>query len=490
MIKEILINVEPQEKRVVVVENGVISDFYIERTGHKPLVGNIYKGRIDSIVNSIGAAFVDIGLEKRGFLYLSEAEDLDFEESIPGPRPKVCVREFKVGQEVMVQVVKEQFGTKGPRLTSHISIPGRYLVLMPQDAHKGISRRIEDDAERRRLRILLNELKLPDDLGFIVRTVGSGKTKKEFQRDAHFLLKLWRGIQKNSQRLKAPSLVYEEYDVILRVVRDSFTEDVNKLIIDSKYEFKRVYRFISTFLSHLKKRIEWYRQPIPLFEHKQIEDQIDKIYETKIFLKCGGYIVIEPTEGLVVVDVNSGRFKKKMSQEDMAVVVNTEAAIEIARQLRLRDLGGIIVTDFIDMFRDNHRRQVMEKLKQALILDHAKTDVSGMSKLCLVEMTRERTHRTIESVSYETCPHCAGRGRVKSTATLVISALKGLKQQLKLLPRHVKEISFYLSPKVAQRLLNEDRQHISNLERFFRRKINVIEAIDLGVEEFRIIPNT
>lgn len=489
MSKEILVNIEPQEKRVAVVEGGILSDFYIERPGQKPLVGNIYKGRIESIVNSIGAAFVDIGLVKKGFLYLSEAEDLeaDFEEIKPQTKP--LPGEFKVGQEILVEVVKEQFGTKGPRLTAHISIPGRYLVLMPQDSRCGISRRIEDDAERRRLRGLLKELKLPQDLGFIVRTASLGKTKRELQKDAHFLLKLWRSVSRDSLRKPAPSLIYEEYDVVLRVVRDSFTEDVDKLIIDSKYEFKRVYRFVSSFLPHLKKRIEWYRSLEPLFEHnKGIEEQIDKIYAPKIYLKCGGYIIIEPTEGLVVVDVNSGSFKKKLKQEDMAFLVNSEAAVEIARQLSLRDLGGIIVIDFIDMPYENQRRLVLNKLRTALSFDHAKTDILGMSKLCLVEMTRERTHRTIESVSYETCPCCAGRGKVKSAVTLAISVLKELKQKLKVMPRDIRDVRVYLSSKVAERLLTEDKQHIASLEKYFRKKISIIASSDINIGEVKINP--
>lgn len=488
MAKEILINIEPQEKRVAVVEGGVLSDFYIERPGQKPLVGNIYKGRIDSIVSSIGAAFVDIGLAKKGFLYLSEAEDLEADLEDIKPKNVKAAKEFKVGQEILVQVVKEQFGTKGPRLTAHISIPGRYLVLMPQDGRRGISRRIEGEAERRRLRSLLNELKLPDNIGVIVRTASLGKNKREFQKDIHFLLQLWRSVSKESLREPAPSLVYEEYDVVLRIVRDSFSEDIDKLLIDSKYEFKRVYRFVASFLPHLKRKIEWYRQNQPLFEAKSIEEQIDKIYAPKIYLKCGSYIVIEPTEGLVVVDVNSGSFKKKLRQEDMAFLVNSEAAAEIARQLRLRDLGGIIVIDFIDMPYERERRQILDKLRSALSFDHAKTDILGMSKLCLVEMTRERTHRTIESLSYETCPSCSGRGKVKSAATLAISALKDLKQKLKLTPRQIREATVYLAPKVAERLVNEDKEHVVNLEKYFRKRIKIIASSDVGIGEVRIMP--
>ncbi|MFQ5680764.1 MAG: ribonuclease E/G [Candidatus Omnitrophota bacterium] len=488
MSKDILINIEPQEKRVAVLQDGVLTDFYIERPEHKSLVGNIYKGRIESIVKSIGAAFVDIGLSRKGFLYLSEAQDLEADLDNNGGSATNNQREFRAGQEILVQVVKEPFGNKGPRLTSHISIPGRYLVIMPQDAHRGISRRIEDDKERRRLRGLLKELKLPDNLGFIVRTVSQGRGSKELQRDAHFLLKLWRSILKASKRGAAPSLVYAEYDVVLRVVRDSFTEDVHKLIIDSKYEFKRVYRFVSTFLSHLKKKVEWYRGDDTLFGRRDVERQIEKIYAPRVFLKCGGHIVIEPTEGLVVVDVNSGRFKKKLRQEDMAVAVNTEAAAEIARQLRLRDLAGIIVVDFIDMAEDKHRRLILNKLKFALSFDHARTDVLGMSRVCVVEITRERTHRAVESISYETCPCCGGRGKVKSAATLAIAALKQLKQKLRGLPRQAREVSVYLPPKVADRLMKDDRQHLRDIEKQFRRRVNIVPYVGCAMEEVRILP--
>ena len=317
MPKEILINAELQEKRVAILDNNRLEEFYIERPQDKTIVGNIYKGKIEAVLPSLGAAFVDIGMPKKGFLYLSEVEY--FFESLE--TKNASPREIKKGQEVLVQVVKESYGTKGPRFSCHIGLPGRYLVLMPQDNQIGVSRRIEDEEERRRLRQVFQELKLPKDVGFIVRTAASGKSKKELIRDAHFLLKLWKRLERITKNKAAPSLIYEEYDLVLRAIRDSFTEDVTKLIIDSKAEYYRVQRFMRAFLSYLANRVELYRGD-DLFEEKDVERQINKIFESKAYLKSKAYLVIEPTEGLVVIDVNSGGFRGKSGQEEAIFKVN------------------------------------------------------------------------------------------------------------------------------------------------------------------------
>ncbi|MCX5710730.1 MAG: ribonuclease E/G, partial [Candidatus Omnitrophica bacterium] len=293
-----------------------------------------------------------------------------------------------------MQVVKEGFGTKGPRLSTQIGLAGRYLVIMPGGSGAGISRRIEDDAERKRLRQLFSELKLPKDVGFIVRTAASGKSKLELMRDAQFLYKLWKRLEKTIGGKKAPALIYEEYDLSLRAIRDSFTDDVSKLLVDSKPEFYRIQNFMRTFLGYLRNKVELYKGD-DLFGDKDIERQISKTFESKVYLKSKAYLVIEPTEGLVVIDVNSGGFKKKLSQEDAAFKVNCDAAVESARQLALRDLGGIIVIDFIDMEKERHRREVLNVLKKALSLDKAKYDILGISKFGVVEMTRERVHKTV-----------------------------------------------------------------------------------------------
>ncbi|MFH0855060.1 MAG: Rne/Rng family ribonuclease [Candidatus Omnitrophota bacterium] len=479
MSKEILVNIEPQEKRVAVVSEGQLQEFYIERPQDRTIVGNIYKGKIEAVLPSLGAAFVDIGLPKKGFLYLSEIE-FAF-ESVDEPGLKKD-KEIKKGQEVLVQVVKESFGTKGPRLSTHIGLAGRYLVIMPQDKQVGISRRIEDDVERRRLRQIFNELKLPKDVGFIVRTAACGKSKQELGRDAQFLYKLWKRLEKIVEQKKSPSLIYEEYDLTLRAIRDSFTEDISKLIVDSKPEYYRIQNFMRTFLSYLAKKVEFYRGD-DLFGEKDIERQIIRINESRVYLKSKAYLVIEPTEGLVVIDVNSGGFKKKFNQEETAFKVNSEAAMEVARQLVLRDLGGIIVIDFIDMEKEGHRREIFNLLKRALSGDRAKYDILGISKFGVVEMTRERIHKTVQMLSFQSCPYCQGRGRVKSAMTIAIYALKELKRFLK--GKNLKEVNVTLSPSVIGEIL-KNKEDLRSIEYKFKTKVNFISNPTLHIEDVHI----
>jgi len=479
MPKEILINIEPQEKRVAIVNADRLEEFYIERPQDKTIVGNIYKGKIEAALPSLGAAFVDIGLPKKGFLYLSEIESVF--ESLETPQ-QVTPRKIEKGQEVLVQVVKESFGTKGPRLSCHIGIAGRYLVLMPQDKQIGVSRRIEGDEERKRLRQAFKEFRLPEDVGFIVRTAARGKSKQELFRDAKFLLKLWKRMEDIIRSKKAPSLIYEEYDLTLRAIRDSFSDDVSKLIVDSKPEYYRIQRFMKTFLSYLTKRVELYRRD-DLFTDKDIERQINKIFESKVYLKSKAYIIIEPTEGLVVIDVNSGGFKKKLDQEETAFKVNCEAAQEVAHQLKLRDLGGIIVIDFIDMEREPHRREVLNVLKQALSNDRAKYDILGISEFGLVEMTRERIHKTVQTLSYQPCPYCQGKGKVKSPLTMSIYAIRELRRLLK--AKTLKEVNLTLNTVVIDEIL-KDRANLRFLENRFKTKINLISNPALHIEDMRI----
>lgn len=479
MPREILINVGPQEKRVAVVDNGRLEEFYIERPQDKTIVGNIYKGRIEAVLPSIGAAFVDIGLDKKGFLYLSETEEIF--ESLE--TAKTGVREVKKGQEVLVQVVKESFGTKGPRISCHIGLAGRYLVLTPQDSHIGVSRRIEDEEEKKRLKNLLLELKLPKGMGFIVRTACCGKSRQELLRDAHFLMKLWKRIEKIMQGKKAPALVYEEYDLTLRAIRDSFTDDVSKLIVDSKPEYQRIMHFMRAFLNYLTGKVEFYRGE-DLFEEKDVERQISRIFESTVYLKSKGYIIIEPTEGLVVIDVNSGGFKKNnINQEEAAFRVNCEAAQEVARQLRLRNLGGIIVVDFIDMEKEGHRREVLNVLKKELSQDKAKYDILGISKFGVVEMTRERIHKTVQMLSYQACPYCRGKGKVKSALTMSIYALKELRRFLK--GKSQKEANITLNPEVANEIL-QNKADLRLIEHKFRTKINLIANPAAHIEDIKI----
>jgi len=430
MPKEILVNIKEGEKCVAIIEDGILDDFYIEMEREDFLLGNIYKGKVESILPSINAAFVNIGQEKNGFLYLTDVLNPLVEEELSGPRkfisrllsrekkqPKKKKQEpvsLKKGDEVLVQVVKEPFANKGARLTTHVSLPGRFVVLMPHDKHLGISKKIEGADERQRLKEILKDIRGVRDGGFIVRTVASQKGKRELVRDAQFLLKIWQKIKKTSDERKAPTLIYKEYDLLWRIVRDFLREDVDKLIVDSQEEYIRIRKFVNMLIGQeMVGKIQLYKTEVPLFDSKNVSKQLSKIFDRKVFLKSGAYIVIEPTEGLIVVDVNSGRFKVNASPEDAAFMVNMEATAEIARQLRLRDLGGIIVIDFIDMGREGHKRQVLQALQKALAKDHSKTEITRISSLGLLEMTRARTGKTIESRSFDPCPYCEGRGRVK-----------------------------------------------------------------------------
>lgn len=430
MSKEILINIKASEKRVAIIENGILDDFYIQMDRQNFLLGNIYKGVVDSIMPSINAAFVNIGQEKNGFLYLTDAINPLVEEELKGPKgfidrilkgkPKKTKRKkkekisLKKGDEILVQVVKEPFGNKGARLTTHISLPGRFVVFMPFDKHLGISKKIESSDDRQRLREILKGLNFGEESGFIVRTVASQKGKREIVRDAKFLFKIWSRIKKLSDERKAPSLIYKEYDLVWRIVRDFLREDVDKLIVDSLEEYGRIKKFVHMLIGReMVGKIHHHKSETPLFESKNVAKQLNKIYDRKVYLKSGAHIVIEPTEGLIVVDVNSGRFKVNASPEEAAFMVNIDAAAEIARQLRLRDLGGIIVIDFIDMGRESHRRQVLQALQKGLAKDHSKTEITKISSLGLLEMTRARAGKTIESMAFDSCPYCHGRGRVK-----------------------------------------------------------------------------
>lgn len=446
MPKEILIHVTSDERRVAILNDGKLDDFYIELERHQSMLGNIYKGKVESILPSINGAFVNIGQEKNGFLYLTDADnpfaqDIEKIEREPStaqkilkmfipkaaekpvdapapanahpPKKKEVEIPLKKDQEVLVQVVKDPFGTKGARLTTHISLAGRFVVYMPMDQHNGISKKIEKPEERYRLREILKSFNFYKSGGFIVRTASVEQGEKEITRDAKFLTAMWDRIRNHSKAKEAPALIYKEYDLIWKVVRDLLKDDV-KLTIDSQEEYIKLRKFAETLIGkEAVEKIHYHAGPGGLFEAKNVAHELEKIYEPKAYLKSGAYLVIEPTEGLIVVDVNSGRYKSKGTPEDTAFSVNLEAAPEIARQLRLRDLGGIIVIDFIDMNREDHKRKVLHALREELAKDHAKTEVNRISQLGLVEMTRARTGKTIESLKFHSCPYCEGRGRVK-----------------------------------------------------------------------------
>lgn len=462
-MREILINVEPYEKRVAVTYKGALEEFRIERTDQPRLAGNIYKGVVESVVPGIGALFVDMGTGKNGFLYPGESA-----------RPNK-------GQELLVQVVKEPIGTKGPLLTTDISLPGKYIVLMPFSTTIGISKRIEDAPERIKLKETLKGLNVPKDMGCIARTESLRANPRQLKQEMRYLMNLWSRIQRRADKQKAPALIYEEYDLPLRIIRDSLYEDVGKILIDSREEYRKVSRFANSIQPKLRKKIFYYRGKTPLYERYGIEERIGEIFRRKIFLKSGGHIIIEQTEGLVAVDVNTGKFTGKKNPEQTAFKTNMEAATEIARQIMLRDIGGIIVIDFIDMSDRAHRKEVYNTVENAFKRDKAKVKILTISAIGLVEMTRQRVRKSTESVSFRECPYCNGMGRVKTPATIAIETVRRLERQLS--EKRSREVSLIAHPDVAERLKTSFRDTLRFLERRFRKKITVKTDPKLHVED-------
>jgi ribonuclease G len=453
---------------------------------------------VESVLPGMGAAFVELGLEKNGFLYVSDVVNSGagleglvdgLDEDVVQTRPKdkglpSISDVLKKGNEVFVQIVKEPIGTKGARLTAHLSLPGHFLVLTPFSPHIGISKRIEDPKERDRIREILEELKLPKDIGIVVRTASEGAEKSELAREARYLMRLWHGIQGRARKAKVPSVVYEEYELVLRAARDMMTNEVAHVEIDSKADYRKLSHFLNSFSKRLRSNARLYQGNVPIFEKYGIEEQIDKLYERIVQLKSGGYLVIEQTESLVAIDVNSGRFVGRKNLEDTAFRTNLEAANEIARQLRLRDLGGIVILDFIDMEVHEHRRRVVQALEAAIERDRAKTNILNISSIGLVEMTRQRMRRSIESTSYEKCPYCSGRGMIKSSSTVSIEAARKLERFLS--KTRTREVLVTLHPEVASYISDPKRRIVNALERRFRVRIRVIEDKNLHAEDMKI----
>ena len=499
-VREIFISSDPQETRVAITEDKRLEEFYVERPSDTRMVGSIYKGRITSVVPGIGAAFVDTGLGKNGFLYVADIieskpdEDAILEGEVPDkrdrPRPEPQHRRsriedvVKTNQEILVQVVKEPFGTKGARLTTHISLPGRYMVLMCNDSRLGISKRIEEPQERGRLREILAKLRFSQEAGLIIRTAGIGKGEKEFARDVRYLSKIYQRVKRLSARAKAPVCVYQEYELAQRVIRDSFTEDTHRIVVDSKEQFHQLRRFLQVLIPGVRVRIDFYQGEEPLFEKEGLDEQIAALFDKRVQLPSGGSIIVEPTESLVAIDVNTAKFTGRRNLEDTAFQVDKEASIEIARQLRLRDIGGIVVIDFIDLDVPAHRHELVKTLEDALAQDRAKTNLISFSDICVAELTRQRMRRSVETVSYQSCPYCGGRGSVKSAVTMAIEAIRQAKRALK--KAHNKTLELLVHPQVAVRLLQEDRPSLSTLEAQTHSKILVLSDPSLHFEQIKV----
>ncbi|MFH2137207.1 MAG: Rne/Rng family ribonuclease [Candidatus Omnitrophota bacterium] len=505
MSRDILITTDEQEKRVALVENNRLEEFFIDRATHKHIAGNVYKGRVAQVVKGMEAAFVDIGLGKNGFLYIQEflpaslkndeyslepaTEVLsDANKAVPVPHKKEHVSIdslLRKGQEVLVQVVKEPFGTKGCRLSSQISLPGRFLVLMPYSKNIGISKKITNEKERLRLRTLLKEIGLPKEMGCIIRTQAMGLGKREFVRELQYLLRLWNNIRVKSSRKKAPALIHEEYDLVLRTARDFFSDDIEKLIVDTHDDYKRVLNFIKILAPQLKRKLRLHKEKMSLFDKYDIDKQSEEILAREVSLKKGGYIIIEPTEALISIDVNSGSFVNQDRLEETAFLTNMEAAKEIARQIRLRDLAGIIVIDFIDMSRNAHQKKVLQLLEKEMEQDKARVTIYPFSQLGIVQIARQRIRRKLESIFFQTCSACDGRGRIKSAETIAIKALREIKKYLIGQKKRYLEVNVH--PAIAMRLLNEERGAITSLEKKMWVKIAILTDEHLGIEEVKFL---
>ena len=468
MSMKILINaVDPEECRVAIVKENRLEEFYIESTAREITQGNIYKGIITRIEPSLQAVFVDYGAERHGFLQKHEIHSDYFQDLNSSDRDIKKI--VKHGQELLVQVTKEPFMKKGAMLTTFISLAGRYLVLMPGSETKGISRKIEDEAERNRLKELIDSLKLPDDFGVIIRTVGQDCNKTLLARDLRYLLRLWKTIKGSVMKQKAPALIHKERQLVLRSIRDYFTPDVREILIDDAAVYHEVRTFLKIISHKHAQLVKHYKGAKPIFTKFELEDQIASIYENQVKLKSGGSIVIAQTEALVSVDVNSGKSTHERSVEQTAYLTNLEAAEEIARQLRLRDLGGLIVIDFIDMKDVKHRSEVERKLRSHVKEDRARATVGRISRFGLLEMSRQRIRPSIEFGSYQPCKYCKGKGLVPSPETLGIGFLRKL--SLEILKEEISYVKGIVPSEVADYLLNKKRKEIVELEH--RRNLSI-----------------
>lgn len=494
MANEIIINVTPQETRVALLEEGVLAELYIERTKDRGIMGNIYKGKVVKVLPGMQAAFVDIGLEKAAFLYVSDVngrvedyEEMGFpREDLPlyfNP-PSQIEDLLSEGQEVLVQVSKEPLGTKGTRITSHITLPGRYLVYMPTVDHVGVSRRIKDEKERKRLREIVLTIR-PSSGGFIVRTASEGAEPEEIRSDMDFLLRIWSNVQKKKENVPASSLIHSDLTMVLRVIRDILSSQVNRIVIDSKEEYDNILSFINTYMPKQKFEITLHESQEAIFDAYGIEMEIDKLLGRKVWLKSGGYIVIDMNEALVAVDVNTGRYVGKRNLADTILKTNLEAAKEIAYQLRLRNIGGIIIIDFIDMEREGDREKVYQALEEAIRKDRQKTNIFKISELGLVEMTRKRTRENIARILSEPCPYCEGAGLIKSKTTICYNLFREIERATTELGGH--SILVEVNPEVADLLYEEERSGVEDLERKLRKKIVIKGKAGFHQEQYNII---
>ena len=477
MSEEILINVTPVETRVALVENGMLQEAYVERTSRKGIVGNIFKGRVARVLPGMEAAFVDIGLERAAFIHASDVLPVNGEdngEPSDGPRTVPDIRTLlREGQSLVVQVTKDPIGTKGARLTTQLSIPSRYLVFMPGVHHVGISQRIEDEDERSRLKKTLeNAISEQEHCagGFIIRTAAEGVSDDDILADMAYLQRLNQSIIDRIEHVKAPAIIYQDLPLFIRTIRDLIRPQTEKVRIDSRESHQRVMDFVREFVAEFENKVEYYPGERPIFDLYSVEDEIQKALSRKVQLKSGGYVIIDQTEAMTTIDINTGAFVGHRNLEETIFKTNLEAARAISRQLRLRNLGGIIIIDFIDMEDPEHQRQVHRMLEKMLERDHAKTKITGVSELGLVEMTRKRTTESLGQILCEPCPICDGRGFLKTAETVCYEVFREILR----VNRAYEEAGSYLvmaSQKVVDRLLDEEADNVADLETFIGKSI-------------------
>jgi len=504
MPREMLINVvEGEECRIAVVQDGGLEELYMERAAIERHVGNIYKGRVNNVEPTIQAAFVDIGMAKNGFLHASDVlpsawprrkkagekagekaagEGAAAAAAEPEPKPKGRpgrehhphrrIQEiFRPGDEVIVQITKEGIGTKGPSLTTALSIPGRYLVLMPGLGRLGVSKKIEDEDQRRELRDLLASCDPPADMGFIVRTAGLGRSKRDLQRDLQYLGRLWKVVQARAQSVKAPAEVFRESDLVLRTLRDIYTPEITAIWVDSEPVLKRVREFMKIAMPRHIGSAKLYTDKVPLFHKYRVEEAIERIYGRTVPLPKGGSIVIDQTEALVAIDVNSGRFRHGRDAEESAHQLNLMAAKEVARQIRIRDLGGLIIIDFVDMLKAENRRQVERAFRDAFKGDKARSQMLHISKFGIIEMTRQRVQPSLERSTFMDCPYCKGSGILKHPESVALEVLRHLKMLVGRDGIAVIEVSVH--SEVADHINNAKRATLARLEADSHKRIRI-----------------
>jgi ribonuclease G len=501
---EIIINANSQEIRIAVMKNGTISDLLIERKKDQGIVGNVYKGKILKVLPGMQVAFVNLGLEKAGFLYVTDIDpyvDRAKPKVEDDPNKKIAddieTENFRVkgqnipiedlireGQELLVQVTKDPIGTKGARISSYITLPGRLLVFMPTVNHTGVSRRIEDDEERSRLRNIISELK-EDGQGLIVRTASEGKEKEDFVSDANFLKMVWDDIVKKGEKSSAPNLVYQDLDPILKTIRDLFTRDIKRLVIDSRSEYERCMAFSEKFLPEVRNRIELYTEKEPIFDAFAIEREIESALGRRVWLKSGGYIIIEQTEALTAIDVNTGKFVGKKNQEETILKTNLEAVKEIVYQIQLRNIGGLIIIDFIDMEKDINKEKVYSVLELALKSDRAKTNIMKISSFGLVEMTRKRSRDSLNRTLCEPCPFCEGKGTIKSAVTICYEIFREIYRVVNA-SLGKKRLMLCVSSSIADLLFDEESGAMEKIEQDLGIELMVKSKREMHPEQFEI----